>query len=71
MRRLPPNIHVTPANKTSAALLKDRQGVLARVDDEGHPRESEVGDAMLGLEPRHVVFLDADAVRAELVKLCL
>src|SRR5215212_7264263 len=46
--------------------LEDAEGVLARVDDPGRPGKADVGDAVLGLEPGHVVVLDLDAAGAQL-----
>jgi hypothetical protein len=34
---------------------------FSRIDDERCPGEPDVGDAVLGLQTRHVVLLDGDA----------
>src|SRR6266581_8353226 len=49
--------------------LEDAQRVLPRVDDERCPGEPDVGDAVLGLQTRHVVVLDLDTAGPKLCDL--
>jgi hypothetical protein len=51
--------------------LVDRKRILARVDDPGHPGEAHVGNAVLGLQSGHVVFLDGHPAGPQLVELGL
>ena len=46
--------------------LEDAEGVVAQVDDPGRPGKADVGDAVLGLQPRQVVVLNLDAAGPEL-----
>src|SRR3954468_9345940 len=46
--------------------LDDAKGVLAWVDDPGRPGQLEIGDSVIGLQPRKVIVLDFDPAGTEL-----
>src|SRR3954451_11818733 len=67
VRRVIARSHAVLGELTPLSLeLDDPKGVLAWVDDPGRPGELEIGDSVIGLQPRKVIVLEFDPAGTEL-----